>query len=162
MLTAVIARPSIFFASPQMGRMPGSHQWGGRFLHLLRYWVRGKSLSSMVTKYKLFSSLVAYLQSFFLEHAASFILHLPADSGTKCVHFTLRWMYWLFAHLIPRLHRELAAYPAMMGTAHFFFDPATRLSIHLLAGSGTTMCTMHLAVHMLFSHDALVTPTFLP
>ena len=32
----------------------------------------------------------------------------------------------------------------------FFFQPAIRFLHHLPAGSGTTLCTMHLAVHILF------------
>ena len=32
----------------------------------------------------------------------------------------------------------------------FFFDPATRFLHHLPAGLGTTLCTMHVAVHVLF------------
>ena len=32
----------------------------------------------------------------------------------------------------------------------FFFDPAIRFLHHLPAGSGTTLCTMHLAAHVLF------------
>ena len=36
----------------------------------------------------------------------------------------------------------------------FFFDPAIRFLHHLPAGSGTTLCTLHLAVHVLFLlHD---------
>ena len=36
------------------------------------------------------------------------------------------------------------------GDCIFFFDPATRFLHHLPAGLGTTLCTMHLAVHVLF------------
>ena len=37
-----------------------------------------------------------------------------------------------------------------------FFDPATRFIFYLLAGSGTAVCTLHLAVHvLLLLHDVL-------
>ena len=38
------------------------------------------------------------------------------------------------------------------GDCIFFFNPTTRFLHHLPAGLGTTLCTMHLAVHVLFLH----------
>ena len=43
----------------------------------------------------------------------------------------------------------------------FFFDPATRFLHHLPAGSGTTLCTMHLAVHVLFLLHGVTTSSSL-
>ena len=37
------------------------------------------------------------------------------------------------------------------GGCIFFFDPAIRFLHHLPTGSGTILCTMHFAVHVLFS-----------
>jgi hypothetical protein len=75
----------------------------------------------MVTKYKLFSSLVAYLQSFFLEHAASFILHLPADSGTKCtLHLAVNVNVLAFCSLDFSTTSGIGCIPSYGGDCIFF------------------------------------------
>ena len=52
---------------------------------------------------------------------------------------------------------------AMLSQLHwdyliFLQDPDTRCILHIISGSGTTVCTLHLAVHVLILlHDVLTT-----
>jgi hypothetical protein len=60
----------------------------------------------------------------------------------------LRWMYQFLDHSILRQRRGLGCFLSYARDYIFFFDPATRFILHLQAGLGTTLCTMHLAVHV--------------
>ena len=45
------------------------------------------------------------------------------------------------------------------GLLLFLQDPDTRCNLHLISGSGTIVCTLHLVVHALvLLHDALTMP----
>ena len=44
------------------------------------------------------------------------------------------------------------------GLPIFLQDPDTRCILHLILGPGTTMCTLHLMVHVLVLHDVLAMP----
>jgi hypothetical protein len=49
-----------------------------------------------------------------------------------------------------QLRSGLDAFSVTLGTAYFLHDPDTRFILRLISGSGTTLCAMHLAMHLLF------------
>jgi hypothetical protein len=69
----------------------------------------------------------------------------------------LRWMLWFLDHSILRQSRGLGCFLSYARDYIFFFHPATRFILHLLAGLETTVCTMHLAVHVLLLLYGVVT-----
>ena len=99
---------------------------------------------------RFFFDLVAYFQGFFFDPTTRFTAHLPVGSGTKCVYFTLLWMYWFFLSLDSLATPGMGCFLSHARDYIFFLDPTIRFLPHLLAGSGTTLCTMHHAVHVLF------------
>jgi hypothetical protein len=66
-------------------------------------------------------------------------------------------MYWFLDHSILRQCQGLGCFLSYAGDYIFFFDPATRFILHFLVGLGTTLCTMHLAVHVLLLLYGVVT-----
>ena len=78
-----------------------------RFLTLLRWLLHYCLMAHAGYQSRLiFLMIGGSILRLFFDPATRFILHLLAGSWTKCVHFTLWWMYWY-------------AFSAMLGTGCF-------------------------------------------
>ena len=82
------------------------------------------------------SALDFLLSFFFSDPGTTCLRHLLPGSGTELAHFTLRWIYLLFADLVGTLHQKRNLFwlraPCIIQTTNFFDDDVDWLSFELV------------------------------